>query len=82
MAGTALSLLTTLVERLRAICLRLPEVDEEDAWVGVRWVVRRRNFAHVLTVVEQAAVGPVTVASAEPLERWLYCYPHDITVEY
>jgi hypothetical protein len=41
-----------IIERLRTVCLALPEVDEEAAWVGTRWTVRRRNFAHVLTVDE------------------------------
>ncbi len=39
-----------VVARLRPICLALPEVDEERAWVGTRWVVRKKTFAHVLTI--------------------------------
>ena len=39
-----------ILDRLRSICLGLPEVYEEDAWVGTRWCVRKKNFAHVLTV--------------------------------
>jgi hypothetical protein len=35
---------------VRSICLRLPEVREEQAWVGTRWVIRKKNFAHVLTI--------------------------------
>lgn len=38
--------------RLRAVCTALPEVQEEPAWVGTRWQVRRRTFAHVLEVVD------------------------------
>ena len=34
----------------RAICLALPDADEEEAWTGVRWRVRQRTFAHVLAV--------------------------------
>jgi hypothetical protein len=41
-----------VLARLRAICLALPEVEEQQAWVGVRWRVRTRTFAHVLTVVD------------------------------
>jgi hypothetical protein len=37
-------------DRLRAICLALPDAYEEPAWVGTRWRVRKRTFAHVLTV--------------------------------
>jgi hypothetical protein len=39
-----------ILRPLRAICLELPEVTEEAAWVGIRWVVRRKNFAHVLMI--------------------------------
>lgn len=36
--------------RLRAVCLGLPEAYEEPAWVGTRWRIRERTFAHALTV--------------------------------
>lgn len=36
-----------VLAELRAICLGLPEVHEEAAWVGRRWQVRKRTFAHV-----------------------------------
>lgn len=39
-----------IVSRLRAICLEFPEVYEEQAWVGTRWMIRKKNFAHVLTI--------------------------------
>ena len=35
---------------LRAICLELPEAYEESAWVGTRWCVRKKNFAHILVI--------------------------------
>lgn len=38
------------VERLRLVCLDLPEACEESAWTGTRWVVRKKNFAHVLMI--------------------------------
>ena len=37
-----------IVARLRAVCLGLPEVHEAEAWVGTRWRIRTRTFAHVL----------------------------------
>jgi hypothetical protein len=40
----------SIVDRIRATTLGLPEAYEEDAWTGVRWCVRGRNFAHVLVV--------------------------------
>ncbi len=37
-----------VVAGLRRVCLGLPEAYEEPAWVGTRWRVRTRTFAHVL----------------------------------
>src|SRR5688500_8187732 len=39
-----------LLARLRRICLRLPAAYEETAWAGTRWMIRRRNFAHVVAI--------------------------------
>jgi hypothetical protein len=39
-----------ILDRLRPVCLGLPETYEEAAWVGTRWRIRNRTFAHVLTV--------------------------------
>ena len=39
-----------ILDRLRPICLGLPETYEEPAWVGIRWRIRTRTFAHVLTL--------------------------------
>lgn len=39
-----------ILTKLRSICLSLPEVREEPAWVGTRWMIRKRNFAHVLKI--------------------------------
>jgi hypothetical protein len=39
-----------VLDQLRPVCLGLPESYEELAWVGVRWRIRKRTFAHVLTV--------------------------------
>lgn len=41
-----------LTAAVRSICLGLPDVREEQAWVGTRWQVRGRTFAHVLRVEE------------------------------
>ena len=41
-----------LVGRVRAICNALPEAYEEEAWVGRRWRIRQRTFAHVLDIVD------------------------------
>jgi hypothetical protein len=39
-----------IVDKLGEICLVLPEVHEEQAWVGRRWMVRKKNFAHALMI--------------------------------
>jgi hypothetical protein len=39
-----------IVVRLRAVCLELPEAYEEQAWVGTRWRIRKRTFAHVVKI--------------------------------
>jgi hypothetical protein len=41
-----------LVTRLRRLCLALPEVAEEAAWVGTRWTIRKRNVAHVVAIAD------------------------------
>lgn len=58
-------------ERLRAICLALPDAHEQHAWVGTRWRVRTRTFAHVLGVedpVDGAQVVLTFRAAGEELE--------------
>ena len=59
-----------VLSSIRSVCLRLPEAYEEPAWAGIRWRIRKRTFAHVLSVDE--AAGPVTLmsfrAEAEELE--------------
>jgi hypothetical protein len=39
-----------IVAKLRLTCLDLSEAYEESAWVGTRWMVRKKNFAHVLMI--------------------------------
>jgi YjbR len=41
-----------VLAKLRSICLGLPDAYEEAAWAGTRWMVRKRNFAHVLEIVD------------------------------
>lgn len=38
-------------QRLRSMCLELPDAFEQSAWVGTRWKVRNHTFANVLGVV-------------------------------
>jgi hypothetical protein len=41
-----------ILTRLRKACLALPEVREEQAWVGTRWRIRKETFAHVLMIID------------------------------
>ena len=59
-----------ILARLRSICLSLPNAYEEAAWAGTRWMIRKRNFAHVVEIVNgwppayaraAASGGPVVV---------------------
>ena len=47
--------------RLRERCLSLPDAYEERAWVGTRWMVRKRTFAHVLGIADGGAEPEVVV---------------------
>jgi len=38
------------LRKLRDICLKLPGAYEERAWVGIRFMVRKRNFAHLVKI--------------------------------
>jgi hypothetical protein len=59
-----------ILTRLRTICRAFPDSSEEQAWVGTRWRVRTRTYAHVLVVDAgwppayaraAGADGPITV---------------------
>ena len=39
-----------IVAGVRSVCLRLPDAYEEPAWVGIRWRIRMRTFAHVFKI--------------------------------
>jgi hypothetical protein len=41
---------TEIASKLQLTCLDLPEAYEEEAWVGTRWLVRKKTFAHVLMI--------------------------------
>jgi hypothetical protein len=56
---------------VREICLALPDAYEERAWVGTRWMVRKKTFAHVLGIEfdgEPAQVVLTFRAAADELE--------------
>lgn len=39
-----------VLTKVRSICLPLPDASEEPAWVGVRWRIRGKTFAHLYAV--------------------------------
>lgn len=49
-----------VLRRVDAICSALPDAYREPAWIGVRWRVRRRTFAHLY------ALGPGDESSLMP----------------
>lgn len=57
--------LAAAIRRLGEICLALPETREEDAWVGVRWRVRQRTFAHVCLVRDGRPEGYARAAGTD-----------------
>lgn len=54
-----------VLDRVRRLCLALPDAYEEEAWTGVRWLVRRRTFAHVLTVEGDAGSAHARAAQTD-----------------
>jgi hypothetical protein len=36
--------------RVREVSLSLPDAYEQKAWAGIRWMVRKKTFAHVIGV--------------------------------
>jgi hypothetical protein len=53
-----------VLKKLSRICTVLPEAYEEEAWTGMRWRVRKRTFAHVLTVEADQRSAHARVAKA------------------
>ncbi|GAA1651098.1 MmcQ/YjbR family DNA-binding protein [Actinoplanes couchii] len=58
-----------ILNRLRPICRQLPESYEEPAWIGVRWRIRQRTFAHVYIPDANRfeVYGPYVVAGHPPV---------------
>lgn len=53
------------IARLRVVFERLPECEEQDAWVGLRWRVRGQTVAHVFGGEDQLIR---VIFRAEPAE--------------
>jgi hypothetical protein len=53
-----------VLAELRSICLGLPETYEEPAWVGRRWCIRKKNFAHVFHADDTGPPSMARIAKA------------------
>ena len=54
-----------IVGRLRAVCSVLPDAYEEPAWVGTRWRIRTKTFAHVVRIEDGWPPAYVRAAGSE-----------------
>lgn len=55
-----------VLDRLAERCLALPEAWDEPAWTGHRFLVRKKNFAHVFTVCDEAGEARTILAFRSP----------------
>jgi len=58
-----------VLQRIRERCLPLPDAMEEQAWTGRRFVVRKRNFAHVFALHDQDGRVVTIMAFRSPDEE-------------
>lgn len=57
-----------ILKKLRKIALALPDAYEEQAWTGRRWMVRKKNFAHVFALDEGTKIAVVMAFRSEEPE--------------
>jgi hypothetical protein len=55
-------------ERLRKICVALPEVHEGPAWNGRSWLIRKNHFCQVFTIADGEAHKGVMIFRSESPE--------------
>jgi hypothetical protein len=55
-----------ILRRLSERCLALPEAWTEPAWTGQRFLVRKRNFAHVFAVCDDDGAVRTIMAFRSP----------------
>lgn len=58
----------SIVRRVRAACAHLPEAYEEQAYTGVRWRIRGRTLAHLVTIDDPGGARTVVSLHATPGE--------------
>ncbi len=58
-----------VIDLLRERCLALPEAWEEPAWTGWRFLVRKKNFAHVFSMCDPEGKVVTLLAFRSPDEE-------------
>lgn len=58
-----------ILERLRGMCLGFPETHEEAAWIGTRWRIRGKTFAHVYTRPDETGKPLCRMTFRSPLDE-------------
>lgn len=58
-----------VLARVGERCSALPEVWDEPAWTGHRWLVRKKNFAHVFAMSDPACDVRTIMAFRSPDEE-------------
>ncbi len=58
-----------ILARVAERCLALPEAWDEPAWTGHRFLVRRRNFAHVFALDGEDGVTTIMAFRSPDEER-------------
>src|SRR3954469_15456756 len=53
-------------ERLRKICVALPEVHEGPAWNGRSWLIRKNHFCQVFTIDDADTHKVIMIFRSEP----------------
>lgn len=55
-----------VLDRLGERCLALPEAWDEPAWTGHRFLVRKKNFAHVFAICDDDGEARTILAFRSP----------------
>ena len=58
-----------VLQKVRERCLALPDAWEEPAWTGQRFLVRKKNFAHVFAMHDQSGAVCTFLAFRSPDEE-------------
>jgi hypothetical protein len=71
------------VRRVAEVAESLPRAQEQDAWVGVRWRISGRTFAHVYPVTRDKPAGTAAmIGTLEPAVVLVFHAPLDDVATY